>query len=66
MGDGFGKGAREKSDCNVGGANAGKLWDKARGLYSIGVISIDSQRWRVNVPAHIQLKGDHTLCSESI
>ncbi len=32
MGDGFGKGAREESDCNVGGANAGKLWDKARGF----------------------------------
>jgi hypothetical protein len=31
MRDRFGKGAREKSDCDVGRANAGKLWDKARG-----------------------------------
>ena len=30
MGDGFEKGAREKSDYNVGRANARKLWDKAR------------------------------------
>jgi hypothetical protein len=33
--DGFGKGAREKSDCNVGGANAGTLWNKARGSQAI-------------------------------
>jgi hypothetical protein len=30
MGDGFGKGAREKTDCDIGWANARKLWDKAR------------------------------------
>ena len=30
MRDRLGKGAREKSDCDVGRANAAKLWDKAR------------------------------------
>jgi hypothetical protein len=32
VGDGLGKGTRDKSDCNVGRTNTGKLWDKARGF----------------------------------
>jgi hypothetical protein len=50
MGDGFGKGAREKSDCDVGRANARKLWDWARGF--AGVIGGSAGKLNETVGEH--------------